>query len=145
MQLPSLHLLPCMWLTVCKLAATQQAEGKGGFLLDTHLPSHVLTFINPIVVIPQVSSLQTHLSYKVSIFVLLEELLVLQNHRPMGSILCGVVAVVAVFGRKKIMAAGSVHGADLCHWSLAFREQLLCGHKNAKKERKEIKYLQEEK
>lgn len=46
---------------------------------------------------------------------------------------------------KKITAADSACGAHLCHWSLAFREQLLCSHKNAKKERKEIKYLQEEK
>lgn len=40
MQLPSLHLLPRTRLTACKLAATQQAEGKTGFLLDTHIHPH---------------------------------------------------------------------------------------------------------
>jgi len=40
MQLLSLHLLPRTWLTACKLAAAQQAEGKTRFLLDRHIHPH---------------------------------------------------------------------------------------------------------
>lgn len=109
----------------------------------TRLPSHVLLFINPNVGIPQFSSLQIHLSYKVNVLSLLEgALLVLQadwQYFMWSGGSCGSV------WQRKTMAAGSVHGAHLCHWSLAFREQLLCSHWNANKERKEIKYLQEEK
>lgn len=64
--------------------------------------------------------------------VLLGELLVLQNDRLLGSM-------------KQVVAADSAHGSHLCHWSAAFREQLLCSDKNAKKEGKETKYLQEKK
>lgn len=49
MQLPSLHLLPCTWLTACKLAAAQQAEGKTGFLLDTHICPHTCSLLQTMV------------------------------------------------------------------------------------------------
>lgn len=45
MQLPSLHFLPSTRLTACKLAATQQAEGKTGFLLDTHIRPHTCSLL----------------------------------------------------------------------------------------------------
>lgn len=51
MQLPSLHLLPRTWLTACKLAATQKAEGKTGFLLDTHICPHMCSLLQTIMLL----------------------------------------------------------------------------------------------
>lgn len=129
MQLPSLPLLPHTWLNSLQTGSNPASRGEGRIpARHTHPPSHMLSFCDSLILIsPNPAQLQSEC------FVLLGgELRVKQNHGLFGSM-------------KKIMAAGSVCGACLCHWSLAFREQLLCSHKNTKKERKDIKYLQEEK
>lgn len=127
MQLPSLHLLPCTWLTACKLAATQTAEGKTHTLTLARAHFYKPSCCESLILI---SPNPTHQQSKH--FVLLGELLVLQDDRLFGSM-------------KQVVAADSTHGLHLCHWSVAFREQLFCSDKKAKKEGKETKYLQEKK
>lgn len=125
MHPPSLRLLPCTADSL-QTGSNPESRGEDTFTLKRahfYKPSCCKSLI---LISPNPGHQQS------KHFVLLGELLVLQNDRLFGSM-------------KQVVAADSAHGSHLCHWSVAFREQLLCSDKNAKKEGKETKYLQEKK